>query len=373
LERVCMRKFLRGQIKNHIQARGYSSYFAYEVFKVRFDDFFTNKSTTLRQKIWAQRRGFLSDKILIYGLTDENYRNYLSDFDYYRLHPINGIFGHWIDDKLTTKLVLHPFSEYLPEYYFHLYNGKILRLADCPAGYDQTVQGLVNLLKEKNHLAAKLYSATQSEGFYKLSYTNNQFFVNNILHDEKEVCDLISKWLKMGSGGYLITEYLFANQELSKIWGESPNTLRIMVINEDNQCPKIASAFFRFGTKKTGVIDNPQVGGVICAVDINTGFFNQGSRYQGDFLIECLHHPDTNVLMEGITPHWDLISRKLIEISIYIPQVNYLGFDLIVTDKGFKVIEINSHQALRSLQHYQPLLNYDLTRDFFQNLIDKKM
>ena len=367
-----IKKILQNQIKNYMQARGYSSYFAYEVFKVRFDDFFTNKSTTIRQKIWAQKRGFLSDKITFYGLTDENYKIYLSDFDYYRLHPINGIFGHWIDDKLTTKLVLHPFSEYLPEYYFHIYNGKILRLADCPAGYAQTVQGLVSLLKEKNHLAAKLYTGAQAQGFYKLSYTNNQFFINNKLHDEKEVCDLISKWLKMGSGGYLITEYLFANHELSKIWGESPNTLRIMVINEDNQSPRIASAFFRFGTKKTGILDNLMRGGVLCNVNIETGSFFDGRIMDNNQMIECKYHPDSNVLIGGSLPFWSLIREKIIQISSYISQVRYLGFDVIITDTGFKIIEINSHQAVICHQHYGPILNNTIAKDFFRRLINEK-
>jgi hypothetical protein len=355
-----------------MQARGYPSYFAYEVFEERFNDFFKNKSTTLRQKIWAHKRGFLSDKIAFYKLTDENYINFLSDFDYYRLHPINGIFGHWIDDKLTTKLVLHPFSDYLPEYYFHIYNGKILRLADCPSGYDQTVQGLVNLLKEKNYLAAKLYSGTRAEGFHKLSYTTNQFFVNNKLHYDEEVCDLIRNWLKMGSGGYLITEYLFANNELSKIWGESPNTLRIMVINEDNQSPKIASAFFRFGTKKTGILDNLMRGGVLCNVNLETGSFFDGRIMDNHQMIECKYHPDSNVLIGGNLPFWSLIREKIIQISSYISQVRYLGFDVIITDTGFKIIEINSHQAVICNQYYCPIFNNTIAKDFFRGLIKEK-
>ncbi len=113
----------------------YNAHCAYQLFMMRYDDIFHNKKTTLSQKIWAQKRGFLSDKISYLGLTEDNYTDYLSDFDYIQLHPINGVYSRWIDDKLTIKFILHPFAEYLPEYFYHIYKNEILRLTDCPNGF----------------------------------------------------------------------------------------------------------------------------------------------------------------------------------------------------------------------------------------------
>ncbi len=104
----------RKLILRRLRELGYSSYSASTVLDKGFEDIFRNKKTTLSQKLWAQKRGFFSDSIKLYGLNDDNYLDYLSDFDYYWLHPINGAYSRWIDDKLTFKYILQPFSEYLP-------------------------------------------------------------------------------------------------------------------------------------------------------------------------------------------------------------------------------------------------------------------
>ena len=116
-----MKNLVRNLAVKRLKASGYSSFFAKAAVSNRYEDFFKNKNTTLAQKLWAQKRGFLSDRISFYGLTENNYRDYLSDFDYYRLHPINGPYSKWIDDKLTFRYLLAPFSSYLPEYYYHIY------------------------------------------------------------------------------------------------------------------------------------------------------------------------------------------------------------------------------------------------------------
>lgn len=79
-----LQKHFKDLITRYMRSKGYSPYFAYEVFEVRVKDLLERTSIPLRQKIWAQKRGFLSDKIAFYGLTEENYKDYLSDFDYYK-------------------------------------------------------------------------------------------------------------------------------------------------------------------------------------------------------------------------------------------------------------------------------------------------
>ncbi len=341
---------------------------------MRFDDFTKNRNTTLSQKIWAQKRGFLSGKISLYGLTDENYRDFLPDFDYYRLHPINRDFSHWIDDKLTMKYILQPFSKYLPEYYYQLCRNEILRLMDCPPGYGQSIEDIILLLKEKHFLAAKLIAGSDGEGFTKLAWVKNEYFMNNRSCSAHELETLLNKWVQKNSGSYLITEYLSGNKELGRIWSETPNTLRIMVIRERGQTPKIVRSYWRFGSKKTGVVDNAASEGVTCKVDIISGFFSDARILdtKNRKWIDCRYHPDTNALVEGIIPFWGLINEKIIEICCTIPQVRYLGFDIIITDDGFKIIEINSHQGITYFQSYDPLLTDPACKSFFLNLLEDK-
>src|SRR5699024_11144514 len=105
-------------LRHFMKTRGYSPYFGPKVAKEFLNDLFRYKETTLKEKIWAYRRGFLSKSIKQYKLNEDNYFKYMPDLTYYKLHPINGKYGKWIDDKLTMKYILNPFNEYLPKYYF---------------------------------------------------------------------------------------------------------------------------------------------------------------------------------------------------------------------------------------------------------------
>jgi hypothetical protein len=349
---------------------GYSSYFAPIILDKWFVDIFKNNKITLSQKLWAQKRGFLSNKITFYGLTNENYVNYLPDFDYFWLHPIDGAYSHWIDDKLTIRYILQPFAAYLPGYYFHIYHGEILRLMDCPGGYGQTIQGIINLLREKRLLAAKFGSGTLGKGFYKLAYDSHNYFINNQLSTELELQELIGRWLKLIGEPYIITEFIQAHRDLRKIWDGSPNSLRIMVIRERDKLPEIVFCFIRFGVKNTGVIEDPY--GVRCRVDLHTGSFSGGEIHTDFKMLESKFHPDSKVLVEGVVPHWNLVKEKILEISDTISQVKYLGYDVIITDDGFKIIEINSHQGLELIQYYQPLLIDGVSKDLFKKLLEDK-
>ncbi len=356
-----------------MQKAGLSPHFAYPMFEKIFDDFLKNKSTSFRQKLWALKRGFLSTKIDFYGLTEDNYKNYLSDFNYYGLHPINGTFSHWIDDKLTIKHLLSPFSENLPKYYYHIYNGELLRLPDCPEDIETSPAGVINLLKEKKSLALKPQAGSKGEGFIKLSYDEGTFAIDHHRTSENTIIESITEWIKNDEVGLLITEFLLPCRELSKIWGHSANTLRISVLRENNASPSLIYAYIRFGTEKTGSIDNANAGGVSCQIDLDSGEFSKGLILENNRLVKCKTHPDTGALMEGFIPYWEVIKTKIIQISKQIPQIVYMGFDIIVTDDGFKIIEINSHEGIVQNQRHSPYLQNEPTRRFFtQRIQDKK-
>jgi len=365
-----MKNLIRKFLTRWLKSKGFSDYSAEVLFNAVWNDFFKEKLTTLSQKFWAYRRGFYSRRIPYFGLTDSNYRDYLSDFDYFHLHPINGPYSKWIDDKLTIKYILHPFANYLPGYYFHIYNHEILRLEDCPAAVEASVPGIIQLLKAKGSLSAKLLIGAKGAGFFKLAYQDQAFFINNQDATEMDVSGLIYKWLNTAGLEYLVTEYLQEQADLNKFSDAAPGTLRLVVIRERNQSPWLIQSFHRFATKKSGVVNNP--GGVSCIVDVGTGFFSNGKIRGMGKLIDCKHHPDTGVLLEGYLPHWNLIKEKIVEISSYIPQLRYMGYDVIITEDGFKIIEINSHQGTFYLQSCHPYMQEGAMKEFFTRLLLEK-
>ena len=360
-----MKKAANKLVKLIMIKRGYSPYFALSAFRKRWEDFSNNPTTTWRQKIWAQRRGFNSSKISLYGLTEENYRDYVADFAYLKMHPINGAYSHWIDDKLTIRYLLAPFKEYLPDYYCQISEGQVLPLPDAPASFTADIQGILALLEEGRELAVKPMAASKGEGFYKISFDGQNYLINNSVRQRAEI-EKLFKQLQ----NYLVTEYLHAHETVARIYPDAANSVRVHIINESGSDPLAACAFIKFGTAKSGVVDNTSAGGVMAEVDIESGRFYNGLVFSEFNTVSCLRHPDTGEEITGTLPYWELVKDQLLKISLYLPQLKYLGYDIVITQDSFKIIEINSHPGIGN-QCYHPFLKDSLSADFFRKLLEK--
>ena len=58
------------------------------------------------QRLWALRKGFYSNRLVLYGLTRENVAEYVPDRHFEALHPINGRFSqlYWSEKGNTVHL-----------------------------------------------------------------------------------------------------------------------------------------------------------------------------------------------------------------------------------------------------------------------------
>ena len=262
-----------------------------------------------------------------------------------KLAPINGRFSFWIDDKLTMKYILSKFNDCLPEYYFHLPKSNLngaLKLMDCPDEFGSDVESIVRLLETKGQLALKPVSGSSGYGFIKLSFKSSKYMINEKEVDSNEVFKLL-----MSVEQSIVTEYVEMHEELRKIYPSSLNTLRLMVINESGDAPFIGGAGIKLGTKLSGCIDNIYSGGIRCEIDMETGSFSGGFGVgikKG--FVDYIVHPDTGVKLEGVIPNWKIVVEGILNICRYIPQIEYMGFDVAVTPDGFKIIEINSFQGI---------------------------
>ena len=194
--------------------------------------------------------------------------------------------------------------------------------------------------------------------------------INKQPASQGDVEALLSRWLETENQEYLVTDYLQAHSDLRKYWDETPGTLRLNVIQYRNQPPVIQSGFKLFATQKTGISNVP--GGVFCNVDFQTGFFSNGRSKGKNGWIDNRYHPDSKVLLEGFLPNWDLIVAKIFEISSTMPQIRYMGYDLVITQEGFKIIEINSHSGIMVQQAYHPFMAGGISKDFFTGLMQEK-
>ena len=344
-------KRLIKQAKKHAR-KGFRPYM-YKLWRdtVR-SDFWHTKGVSLSKKIWAWKHGFFSWHTYQYGITKTNFMSFLSDYDYYWLNRINNDYQKWLNDKTTYRLIMDPFKEYLPKYYFSIFKRdgqpQIKKMWDCPEGISEGFDGLLEMLRSEGKLALKASAGTHGDGFYCLAYENGQYLANGEPCDEKGLEKIINE---LGSF-YVVTEYLVMHEQLRKIYDKSVNTVRMMVINPHGYDPKIMQTYMRIGSSKTGFTDNVGYGGICVFVNKETGELYQPETIKDHVFYPCPEHPDTGTPIAGILPHWDLVCEKVLEMSRYLCELEYLGYDIAITDAGFCVLEINIHQDLHKVATY---------------------
>ncbi|MCB7038013.1 sugar-transfer associated ATP-grasp domain-containing protein [Eggerthella sinensis] len=325
-------------------------------------DFHNTKSTTLRQKLWCWRRGFQSFRIEQYHLTEETYRTYISDYQYHWLNRINNRFQIWVNDKTTTRYVLEPYKHLLAEYYYIIIKMEgetcLKTLQDAPDGMGATFADLFSLLQAKGLLALKPSSGTHGDGFYRLEYAGCRYLVNG---EEKSEAD-IEEMIRGFNSYYIVTEYLFLHEELRRIYPHSVNTIRVAVVNQSGFEPKIMQTYMRIGSSSTGFTDNVGYGGICAKVDIDTGEYYCPERIVEHVFVPCPVHPDTGVRIKGIVPNWSYMCEEVKSVCSFMPELEYLGFDIAITDDGFKILEINIHQDLHKVYEHS-----DEFREYFRD------
>lgn len=117
-----MKRLIRRFFRKVLIKKGFTTYAAVRCLAEFKKDFFQDNGLSIKEKIWAYNKGFLSDRIYRYGLTEDNYLNFMPDY-YWKLHPINGPNSTWIDDKLKIKYILNRYNDYLPKYFYQLNKG----------------------------------------------------------------------------------------------------------------------------------------------------------------------------------------------------------------------------------------------------------
>lgn len=331
------------------------------------------------QKKWAMERGFFPGRVELYGLTEGNFRDYMADYPYFMMHPLNNHFLKWLD-KTTLKYVLNSggAESTMPEYYVYIENelcgGTFTYLMDCPEDIPKNEDFLLNLLKQKKILAMKPNSGTSGGlGFIKLELRDDGMYENNRPIGMERFLEIREKMRN-----YIVTEYCRQHRDLAAVWPDSECTLRIILCKnpgKDRFAPYEWSniiCYARLGTSISGGTSNLSSGGVGVSFDYETGKCSgAGMRYRrftedGNWWID--RHPDTGVVWKDLQmPNWPLVREKIDAICRQVASLDYIGLDIIITEDGMKLCEINSHPALDYAQLMSgPALKKEAVRRFFE-------
>lgn len=325
-------------------------------------DLRTKTDVPLAQKLWGYAHGFLSYRLPQYGITPQNWEGFISDFEYRWLRHINPTYRYWVEDKLALQILAPDHADAFPICYFYTQRagnrGHLVPAAGSPATVPATCEGVFQLVRQKGDLALKPNEGSHGEGFCHLAWTGSEFLMNG----QPVTPDDIKPIIEDPDNQYIVTEYVAMHRDMKELYPGSVNTVRIVIYKLDGRTPRIGNSYLRIGTSKTGGVDNVAAGGLVAKVDIATGRYYDAKRLDGvnqGNLVDCPVHPDTGKLIEGILPHWELAKQTVLDIASELPQLEYLGFDVALTEDGVRVIEINRFPDFPRVDVLEPeLIDY---------------
>ena len=126
---------------------------------------------------------------------------------------------------------------------------------------------------------------------------------------------------------------------MARFHPESVNTIRYATFLTDDGYETIA-CFVKIG-RGSSIVDNGGAGGLLAAVDENTGQVLTAGRSEHDEVYDV--HPDTGVRIIGACiPQWHELKDMIAKLVQVLPDQRYVGWDLALSKDGWVLVEGNS-------------------------------
>lgn len=301
------------------------------------------------------RRGFRESSYTLYDLDSARPGDYIPDIARLDAFFINGSTARRaLNDKLLFGSLLQ----------HHLPIPKTLALIERGDLYTPGHRADIAALLEKHgSVILKPSNGSRGVGVYRLANENGPT-LNGRVTTLGEVQRLVGRL-----DNYLVSAEVRQAAYARAICAETTNTVRVVtLLDPDTAEPFVACAIHRFGTPDTAPVDGFSRGGLSCGCEPDTGTIGPGVRslkFTGGKVRWYSHHPDTGAPIEGVRiPHWEELCEGLLNAVRALPFLVYVGWDVVVTDDGFVVIEGNNNTDI-DLQMHRGLLNQPRVRRFY--------
>lgn len=192
-------------------------------------------------------------------------------------------------------------------------------------------------MKNKKMAIAKPVDLCCGQGVIKLVYNEDMDLktIYNTLLENKQI---------------LIEDYIIQHPDISKIYPDSVNTLRIVTIYRNNKA-NIMFRSIRIGNNGN-VVDNFNHGGLFTTID-EDGVIRKPAVDKAGNIYEC--HPYTGTrIVDYKIPFFAEAIEYVKTLASSVPEVGYIGWDIAITENGPTVIEANSfpgHDVYQSKIH----------------------
>ncbi len=210
------------------------------------------KQVAFKNRIKMYLHGFSSDQYENYNLKDNDYKNYITDYERYKSREVNGEYNIILDDK---RLFYEVFSKYvnIPKTLVYITDGKI---TDYDTDDILSVEDIMEMLKDKNGLVFRPLKSGGGKGINVIKYKEGIYYLNGDKVTQGQAQEVIE-----GYENCIITEFLNQHKYSNDIYDKSVNTIRIVSIYTKEKGAEIILAVHRFGTSTSCPVDNICSGG----------------------------------------------------------------------------------------------------------------
>jgi len=301
------------------------------------NDFKSSIFTKIRANLGG---GFLADQYVLYDFKNNDKSEYLSEFDWYRSRYINEPFEVACNNKvICTEILKHHIR--FAENYFIKNKGHVLDFENGLRSHED----IYECLKEHKKLVIKPFALGKGNGVHLFSMVGEQIYVDTDPYTKEDFIKFIEK-----RDRYVVCEYMKQHEYSDNIYDKTVNTIRFITMRDINTHNfKVFFAVQRIGTEKTIPVDNGSKGGLVSKIDLETGELSEARCLKTLDSYEV--HPDSGNPIKGVViPKWNEIKEEVLGVANKMPYMDFIAWDLLITEDGVSVIEANTSSGVNIIQ-----------------------
>ncbi len=309
-------------------------------------------------------RGFHSDKRYLYQLGADRrpLPTYLSDFARLRTRRLNGAYRKILDHKWMFKEAVAGAIRCPRTVATIGEDGATEMLGERGEVVDRVPLSAA-LERFGGPVVAKRFDGGGGKKIFRIERRGSAFTVNGAPMSATEI------ELLLGRQAFMVEEAIQQAAYAEALYPHSVNTIRILTVNDGRSSPWIAFAVQRIGRAVSAPTDNFNRGGLCAAVDLETGALGEALHFTKDARPATFQsHPETGARIQGtLIPNWAELRRWLLDFVDRFPGFAYVGWDVVVLQSGFMLLEGNSYSGVQLIQSHRPLLESGRFAEYLLN------
>ncbi len=233
--------------------------------------------------------------------------------------------GYYSQMNLDENKILFNDKHKAYELFHKFYKRELLEIQD-----DGAAEAFYAFLQRHPCFIAKPFDGSGGKGIFVVN--------SNDYADKTELFKMLRQ-----KGHIVVEELIQQAKEMAVFNASSVNTVRVPTLRLRDRVI-VYQPFLRTG-KSGAIVDNASSGGILAAVDPDTGIcFTKGLDENGK---SYLRHPESNICYPGFQiPRWEEAVALVTELSAVVSTNHYVGWDIALTDEGWVMIEGNPRGQL---------------------------